>query len=202
MAKLRTAARPVRPCALLRAAARVPRKPSAARPFCSTASPRIWPSARAVNRDFHRAPPTSGRRATGLTPCDRTRAGCGHLTRIVPACPSRQRDAAARAAIARSRALGAGLAVRQRSARRAGADPPGAAAGRVAAGGHDRRRHADRAPADPLPRRKPNAKAACRRASRHSPICAMSAALLQRAGFALPVTDVDRVVVRYASAFA
>ena len=27
-------------------------------------------------------------------------------------------------------------------------------------------------------------------------------ALLQRAGFALPVTDVDRVVVRYDSAFA
>ena len=51
-------------------------------------------------------------------------------------------------------------------------------------------------------RRKPSAKAGCRRASRRSPICAISAALLQRAGLALPVTDVDRVVVRYDSAFA
>ena len=44
-------------------------------------------------------------------------------------------------------------------------------------------------------------KAASRRGSRRSPICAISARLLQRAGFALPVTDVDRVTVRYDSAF-
>ena len=50
--------------------------------------------------------------------------------------------------------------------------------------------------------REPRSKAACRRASRRSPTCAISARLLQRAGFALPVTDVDRVTVRYASPLA
>ncbi len=52
------------------------------------------------------------------------------------------------------------------------------------------------------PRRKPNARAACRRASRRSADLRDIGALLQRAGFALPVTDVDRVVVRYDNAFA
>ena len=32
-------------------------------------------------------------------------------------------------------------------------------------------------------------------------ICATSGAMLQRAGLALPVTDVDRIVVRYENAF-
>ena len=55
---------------------------------------------------------------------------------------------------------------------------------------------------NPLPRRRPNARAGYRRASRRSRICAMSARCCNAPGFALPVTDVDRVVVRYDNAFA
>ncbi len=45
----------------------------------------------------------------------------------------------------------------------------------------------------------PKSRAVCRRGSRRSSTCAISVSLLQRAGFALPVTDVDRLTVRYAS---
>ena len=51
------------------------------------------------------------------------------------------------AGITGSRRLRARVPVRQRSAGRAGADPPRAEAGRAVAGGDDRRRYADRAPA-------------------------------------------------------
>ena len=44
--------------------------------------------------------------------------------------------------------------------------------------------------------------AAPRRASPRSPTCARSAACMQRAGFALPVVDVDTVVARYRDLFA
>ena len=50
-------------------------------------------------------------------------------------------------AIARPRRLGARIPVRQRSARRAGADPPRAQTRRAVAGGDDRRRYADGAQA-------------------------------------------------------
>jgi len=100
-------------------------------------------------------------------------------------------------AVSRSR-----ISVRQRLAGRAGTDPPRVETRRAVAGGDDRRRDTDRIGGNPLRRRKPNAKAGSRPASRRLPICAMSVRCLQRAGFALPVTDVDRVVVRYTDAFA
>ena len=53
-----------------------------------------------------------------------------------------------------------------------------------------------------LPRRRPNAKAGV--SPRVAPFADLRdvGGLLQRAGFALPVTDLDHIVVRYDNAFA
>ena len=85
------------------------------------------------------------------------------------------KNSSAAAGIARSGGFRAGLSVRQRSARRARADPPRVAARWAVAGGDARRRHADRVAAVLSRRPKPNARAACRPGLRRLPICAMSA---------------------------
>ena len=87
----------------------------------------------------------------------------------------RRGGAAVRRRLARSRGLGAGAAIRQRSARHADPDPPRAQARRPVAGGADRRRHADRIARGLRRRPKARSRAASRRASRRSPICASSA---------------------------
>ena len=75
-----------------------------------------------------------------------------------------------RDAVVRSRGLGAVAAVRQRSARHAGANPPRAQAGRLVSRRADRRRHPDRAAASLRRRRKRDRgrRLAARRAVRRS----------------------------------
>ena len=147
----------------------------------------------AVMREF-RCRPISARRAH----CALCRAR-EHRRCIARACRARRmRERCRSRRLARSRGLRAGAAIRQRPARAARADPPRAQAGRAVAGGDARRRHADRAAAI-LRRGRGRIEGGV------SPHVAPFAdlrdlgALLQRAGFALPVTDVDRVTVRYAT---
>ena len=82
------------------------------------------------------------------------------------------------------------------------ADPPRAEARRAPACGAARRRDAARAARSLARWPRTRSRAVPRRASRRSPTCAISGALLQRAGFALPVVDADTVTVIYASPLA
>ena len=82
------------------------------------------------------------------------------------------------------------------------ANPPNLEAGRTVSRLPHRRRRACANCATRWPKPRTKYPAASRRASRLSPICATWAACLQRAGFALPVTDVETLTVRYPHLFA
>ena len=176
--------------ALLQVAARARVAPRSRRPSCSIALPRIWRNGCTRCCAILPRSRISGRRAKRATISVQPLR-----IRRADRC-SRTGGARRSSEVARSRGVRACPSVRQRPAGRVRADPPRVEARRAVAGGDDRRRYAHRAAA--ILRA---AEAECEGGV--SPRVAPSAdlrdfgSLLQRAGFALPVTDVDRVVVRY-----